>query len=85
MDHEWYLPEVKKPESGQPVICIVSGHYKDEHTDVTFYNAYLIADYFEDEGFILDGYELWADAKIDAWTPLPKRPSWANRGDSNAK
>lgn len=60
------LPEKASGE----VLVIVNGVYKK----VRFQNAVQLAEYDEDEGWIIEGYEEWENPQIDWWMPLPEMP-----------
>lgn len=55
--------------SGQ-VLVLVDGAYKN----CCFLKAVQLAEYTEDEGWIIEGYEEWEDPQIDWWMPLPEPP-----------
>lgn len=56
-------------DSGQ-VLVLVDGVYKN----CCFLKAVQLAEYYEDEGWVIEGYEEWENPQIDWWMPLPEPP-----------
>jgi len=63
----WHKGTARPPQNGSRVYVIFSGKYNY----TTFEHADGIADYYVDEGFIIDGYEDVENAVVEAWANLP--------------
>ncbi len=53
------------------VLAIVSGK---PNPNVTLYGAYMLANYYEDYGWVIDEYPHWEHAEVSYWMPLPEAP-----------
>jgi hypothetical protein len=53
------------------VLAIVSGK---PYKNITLHGAYMLAEYSEKEGWILESYPEWEDAEVTHWMPLPAPP-----------
>ena len=73
----WYSPEERlPPEDENAVLAIVTGNpdgYK--HTLV---NAYMMAYYYAECGWIIENYPEDMNLKVSFWTPLPEPPTEVN-------
>lgn len=62
----WYAPAEKLPPEDIFVVVTISG--RQGHT--TYEHALMLAIWFEDEGWIIDGIEEGADVTVHAWCDL---------------
>ena len=70
--NEWISVKERLPQNGdEAVLCIVSGKPAD---NITLYNAYELGRYVDGDGWIIDEWPEWEDAKVLWWTPLPAPP-----------
>lgn len=67
----WISTKDRMPESGDLVMVLASGKPRE---NIILENAYLIASYWESEGWIADGYEGWEPVEVSFWMPLPDEP-----------
>lgn len=68
---EWINAKKQLPENpDEMVLCIVSGRYKN----LEFYEAYEMASFSWDEGWILESYPEWETPEVSWWMPLPEPP-----------
>lgn len=68
---EWIDAKKQPPEnSDEMVLCIVSGRYKN----LEFYEAYQLATFLPEVGWILDSYPEWETPEVIWWMPLPEPP-----------
>ena len=70
----WIRAEDKLPEDNEEVLVIASGNMNGKQLLV---NAYMLATYYKDEGFILEQYPAAEDIFIEWWIPLPEPPEEA--------
>lgn len=64
---KWNDAKKKKPENGKFVLSIVNGRFKQ----ISFKNAPVIAEYYDDEGWIIEGYEEAVGLRVDFWMEIP--------------
>ena len=62
------------PESDDTVLAIVSGK---PMPNITFEDAFVLASYSTEDGWIIDEYPEWDRAKVSYWMPLPDAPEEA--------
>ena len=67
----WISTKDRLPETGDVVLVIASGNPRP---NVELRDAYLIASYWADEGWIADGFEGWDALDVSYWMPLPEEP-----------
>lgn len=67
----WIKAEEQLPDDGDCVLVLASGAAGE---NITLINAYMLAGYFKDEGFILEEYPQAEDIFIEWWMPLPAPP-----------
>lgn len=66
----WIRSEDKLPEDYEAVLVIANG--RAGNTKLT--NAYLLAEYDKDEGFVLVEYPTAENFTVNWWMPLPEPP-----------
>ena len=66
-NQRWYNPKDKLPESDGGVLAIVSGKPRP---NITLVEAYCIAEYDVQDGWIVSDYPECTSLKIEAWMPL---------------
>lgn len=66
----WIKAEEKLPNDGDCVLVLASGNVGEE----ILINAYMLAGYDKDEGFILEQYPAAEDIFVEWWMPLPEMP-----------
>lgn len=66
----WIKAEEKLPDDGDCVLVLVSGNVGNE----ILINVYMLAEYYKDEGFILEQYPTAEDVIIEWWMSLPEMP-----------
>ena len=66
----WIKAEEQLPDDGDCVLVLASGNVGDE----ILIGAYMLAEYYKDEGFILTEYPTAEDIVIKWWMPLPEPP-----------
>ena len=66
----WISVDERLPDDEDQVLVIVSGK---PMSNLTLENAYELAEYTP-EGWILEAWPEWEDAKVTYWTPLPEAP-----------
>lgn len=67
----WIKAEEQLPDDGDYVLVLASGAAGE---NITLINAYMLAEYYKDEGFILEEYPAAEDIFIEWWMPLPEPP-----------
>lgn len=70
----WTRAEDKLPEDNEEVLVIASGNVNGKQLLV---NAYMLATYYKDEGFILEEYPEAENLTVNWWIPLPEPPEEA--------
>ena len=68
---KWISVEERLPEVSDVALVIANGKPKPH---ITLHNAYLIASYWGDEGWIADGFDGWDALQVTYWMPLPEAP-----------
>lgn len=68
---KWISVEERLPEVSGVALVIANVKPKPH---ITLRNAYLIASYWADEGWIADGFEGWDALQVTYWMPLPEPP-----------
>jgi len=58
------------PKEGEHVLVLVNG----KHGQIRFVNAMLLAYWYENEGWIIEGYETAAGLRVDWWAETPALP-----------
>lgn len=58
------------PKDGEHVLMLVNGR----HGKVRFVNAVLLGYWYEDEGWIIEGYETAMGLRVDWWAEIPSLP-----------
>ena len=69
--NEWIDPAVELPPDDDMVLAIVSGKPAD---NITLEDAYELASYGSEDGWIVEQYELWETPTVTWWRPLPDPP-----------
>lgn len=69
--NEWIDPAVELPPDDDMVLAIVSGKPAD---NITLEDAYELASYGAEDGWIVEQYELWETPRVSWWRPLPDPP-----------
>ena len=64
----WADPKYEEPIDGESYLVIVSGHLGN----IKLVNAYQLATYYRDEGWVLDRYPKMEALKVHYWAPLPE-------------
>lgn len=64
---KWKNAKKTKPKEGEVVLAIANGRFRK----IIFRNAPVIAEYYDDEGWIIDGYEEAVGMRVDFWTEIP--------------
>lgn len=67
----WIKSDEQLPMSEEVVLVIVSGKPK---RNITLDNAYELASFSVDEGWILEEWPEWEDPDVKYWIPLPEPP-----------
>ena len=67
----WINPYEQLPMAEEVVLVIVSGKPK---RNITLDNAYELASFSVDEGWILEEWPEWEDPDVKYWIPLPYSP-----------
>ena len=68
---EWIDPAVELPPNDDMVLAIVSGKPAD---NITLEDAYELASYSAEDGWIVEQFELWETPTVSWWRPLPDPP-----------
>ena len=67
---EWISVEDRLPDNDDIVMVIASGKVGN----ITLVNAFELATYSIDEGWILEMWPEWEDPKVTYWMPMPEPP-----------
>ena len=67
----WIRAEDKLPDNDDRVLVLASGEVNKYEILI---NAYMLATYCSDEGFILDEFPMAENIIIEWWRPLPDMP-----------
>jgi len=65
----WVDPALELPPEDAGVLAVVSGR---PETNLTLEDAYEIAFYSENEGWIIDAYPGWENAEVKMWMHIPE-------------
>lgn len=65
----WISVEERLPEVSDVVLVVANGKPLE---NITLDNALLIASFWDEEGWIADGFEGWDALKVTHWMPLPE-------------
>ena len=76
-NQRWYNPKDRLPEPDYAVLAIVSGK---PHPNTTLIEAYCMAEYDLQDGWIVSEYPECTTLKVEAWTPLPNY--WGEQEES---
>jgi hypothetical protein len=68
---EWISVKDRLPQTDELVLVIVSGK---PNGNTTLEDAYQLADYDQNEGWILVNWPEWETPKVSYWMPLPEEP-----------
>ena len=68
---EWIDTAVELPPDDDIVLAIVSG---DPADNITLEDAYELASYSAEDGWIVEQFELWENSSVTWWRPLPDPP-----------
>ncbi len=68
---KWISAKDKLPEGEDFVLVIASGNPR---SNITLQNAYELATYSKETGWIFEVWPEWEDAKITHWMSLPEPP-----------
>lgn len=68
---KWINVEEGLPEESDIVLVIANGKPRE---NITLHNAFLMASYWGEEGWIADGFEGWDALQVTHWMPLPEAP-----------
>lgn len=71
----WIKAEEQLPDDGDCVLVLASGNVEDE----ILIEAYMLAEYYKGEGFILEQYPTAEDIFIEWWMSLPEPPEGVHR------
>ena len=67
----WISAKERLPEDEDKcVLAVASGHMKN----CVFVDALMIAHYYPDEGWVIEGWEEWENPTVTHWMPLPEPP-----------
>lgn len=67
---EWVSVKDRLPETDDMVLVLASGKPRE---NITLVDAFELAEY-DPEGWSLETYPEWMDAKVTHWMPLPEPP-----------
>lgn len=67
----WINAGDRLPESDATVLAIVSGK---PMPNITFEDAFVLASYSTEDGWIVDEYPKWDRVRVSYWMPLPDAP-----------
>lgn len=67
----WISVQDRLPEEGYVVLAIASGC---PHANIILKEAYQIAEWCHEGGWILQEFPEWEDAEVTHWMPLPEPP-----------
>lgn len=68
---EWISVKERLPETDDLHLIIVNGKPKK---NITLVQAYELATYCPDEGWLLEQYPEWETPEVTHWQPLPEPP-----------
>lgn len=71
----WIKAEEQLPDDGDFVLVLANGIVGPE----ILLDVYMLAEYYKDEGFILEEFPTAKDIVIKWWMPLPAPPEEAQR------
>lgn len=64
---KWQDAKKTKPKNVEGVLAIANGRFRN----IIFNNAPVIAEYCDDEGWIIEGYEEAVGLRVDFWMDIP--------------
>ena len=70
-DRVWRDADVELPPDDAQVLIIASG---SPRRNIHLVNAYMLASYYEEDGWVLESYPGWEKAEVSWWMPLPAAP-----------
>lgn len=71
-EHCWRSVEAENPPADETVFVIVNGKYGR----TSFENSVMLAAFVHGEGWIIAGYEDWADPEVTHWAKIPWFEGW---------
>lgn len=78
-DYKWIGVEDRLPEDPDTnVLVIASGKPRE---NISLENAYELASYSQDDGWVLEMYPEFEDVKVTHWMPLPESPEGENTNE----
>ena len=74
---KWISVDKQLPKKDELVLTITNGKPTN---NITLIDAYELGEY-TDEGWIIDEWQEWRDAKVTHWMPLPEPPGKQTNAD----
>lgn len=68
---EWISIKDRLPKEDCPVLIIVSGQPAE---NITLVDAYELGSYYAGDGWCVEAYPWWENARVTHWMPLPAPP-----------
>lgn len=70
-EFEWIDPKVELPPEDSVVLVVADGK---PASNLTLKDAYELASYSKDEGWIMEAYPEWENAVVKKWMHIPEVP-----------
>lgn len=78
---DWISTKDSLPKENDTVLVLVNGKPRK---NITLVDAYFLAQYIREEGWVIDGHEYWSEGfEVTYWRELPELPEKEQKNEDN--